>query len=79
MADRRWTNRSGAEWRVDAVHGGPQGLEDANGTRTICSDAQHVLLFLVRCRRRRARRTVRAGRAVGRAALKILYVRGRHA
>ncbi len=48
MAERRFTDRSGAEWRVYEVHGGPQGIEYANGTRNMFSGSQHVLLFLSR-------------------------------
>ncbi len=48
MAERRFTDRSGVEWRVYEVHGGPQGLEYVDGTRHISSGAQHVLFFLSR-------------------------------
>jgi hypothetical protein len=48
MAERRFTDRSGTEWRVYEVHAGPQDIEDAHGQRILFSESQHHLLFLSR-------------------------------
>ena len=77
MAERRFTDRSGTEWRVYEVPAGPGGIERPGGTPNMFSDSRHFLLFLSRDEQRIIEPIPSGWESLSKEALEELCARGR--